>query len=917
MASSDITLYTVASPNGIKISILLEELGVPYKVHEIELSKNEQKEPWFLEINPNGRAPAITDKFSDGKEIRVFESGAIMQYLVERYDPEHKVSYPHDSREHWEMTSWLMWQMGGLGPMQGQSNHFTRYATEKIQYGMDRYQNETRRLYRTMDTQLAKTPYLVGDKYTIADISCWGWVSAYAWAGVAIEEFPNLKAWIYRLLERPGVEKGRHVPSPHRALVDAKMSQDDMDKAAEAAKVWVQKGMKEDAKKIVLAEKQRERVLHFAPQGNTIIYLNLKILFNISSTPHTTSRSRHHPALHPETIFSSLIMSWRNQGITGSNNIPLGKTRRFGGSDAGGDDSASVDSGPSELKRGRSPEPRPLDVQAPKRRKKRNRWGDANENKAAGLMGLTTAITAPMTTEQLEAYTLHLRIEEISQKLKINDVVPADGDRSPSPPPQYNNYGVRVNTREYRYRKRLEDERHKLVEKAMKVIPNYHPPQDYRRPTKTQEKVYVPVNDYPEINFIGLLIGPRGNTLKKMESESAAKIAIRGKGSVKEGKGRSDAAHSSNQEEDLHCLIMADTEEKVNKAKKLIHNIIETAASIPEGQNELKRNQLRELAALNGTLRDDENQACQNCGQIGHRKYDCPEKQNFTANIICRVCGNAGHMARDCPERERGSSWRNSGPRPAGRVGPGDAVDREMEQLMQELGGGSSSGAAPARIEAGPGSQAGNGESVRPWQRGPTGGPAPWRRTRNDDDDRDRDHDRNGGGDGGGGGGGGPAPWARDRRERDHDRDNRRGGDNYHGGDRNGGYGSPSGNGAGAGAGAAAPWHQPPPPGPGGAPSGAGAPGAPGYGYSGYPGSYGAPPGMGAPPGLPPPPPGAGLPPPPPPPSAPGMQGGLNALIQQYSGAGAGQPPPPPPPPGDAPPPPPTDLPPPPPPPGA
>jgi splicing factor 1 len=182
-----------------------------------------------------------------------------------------------------------------------------------------------------------------------------------------------------------------------------------------------------------------------------------------------------------------------------------------------------------------------------------------------------------------------------------------------------------------------------------------------------------------------------------MEKDSGAKIAIRGKGSVKEGKGRSDAAHASNQEEDLHCLIMADTEDKVNKAKQLIHNVIETvcttlhfhaptlltysqAASIPEGQNELKRNQLRELAALNGTLRDDENQACQNCGKIGHRKYDCPERQNFTASIICRVCGNAGHMARDCPDRQRGASWRNDGPpRAAGRIGGGDAVDREME----------------------------------------------------------------------------------------------------------------------------------------------------------------------------------------------------------------------------------------------
>ncbi|KAI1180822.1 hypothetical protein F4777DRAFT_174165 [Nemania sp. FL0916] len=201
------------------------------------------------------------------------------------------------------------------------------------------------------------------------------------------------------------------------------------------------------------------------------------------------------------------IMSWRNQGITGSNNIPLGTRRRFGG-DADGAEAKRDDSrdgfdgafnGDRDLKRGRSPEPR-TEADGPRRRKKRNRWG-GSENKAAGLMGLPTAIVANMTSEQLEAYTLHLRIEEISQKLRIDDVVPADGDRSPSPPPQYDNHGRRVNTREYRYRKRLEDERHKLIEKAMKTIPNYHPPQDYRRPTKTQEKVYVPVNDYPEINF--------------------------------------------------------------------------------------------------------------------------------------------------------------------------------------------------------------------------------------------------------------------------------------------------------------------------------------------------------------------------------------------------------------------------------
>ncbi|KAK5944408.1 hypothetical protein PMZ80_003689 [Knufia obscura] len=550
-------------------------------------------------------------------------------------------------------------------------------------------------------------------------------------------------------------------------------------------------------------------------------------------------------------------MSWRNQGITGSNNIPLGNRRRFGGDDAGDSRNGSsyaVREDSYSSKRGRSPPRAEPAADGVKRRKKRNRWGDATDNKAAGLMGLPTMIQANMTSEQLEAYTLHLRIEEISQKLRINDVVPADGDRSPSPPPQYDNFGRRVNTREYRYRKRLEDERHKLVEKAMKVIPNYHPPSDYRRPTKTQEKVYVPVNDYPEINFIGLLIGPRGNTLKKMETESGAKIAIRGKGSVKEGKGRSDAAHTSNQEEDLHCLIMAETEEKVNKAKQLVHNVIETAASIPEGQNELKRNQLRELAALNGTLRDDENQACQNCGQIGHRKYDCPEQKNFTANIICRVCGNAGHMARDCPDRQRGSDPRNAlpGGPPQRRIGPGDAVDREMENFMQELSGNPSNGGPAGYLESGQGGYdpAGYGAAPKnPWDRPApaapgAGGAALWQR-----DQQDR---------GGYEQGAGVAPWQQQAPRQD----------SYNN------YGPPGGG--------AAPWQQqapPPPP-------------SQDYGYGGYPQQgYGQ----------------NGYEQPPAPPA--GLSADLSSFLQQYSQAPPPPPAdpnaPPPPPSGDVPPPPP------------
>ncbi|KAI0124300.1 glutathione S-transferase [Xylariales sp. AK1849] len=248
---SGIHFYTAQTPNGIKISILLEELGLKYETTAIDLGKNIQKEQWFLDINPNGRIPALTDTFEDGKSINLFESGSIMQYLVERYDKDHKVSYPYGSREYWDVNSWLFWQMGGLGPMQGQLNHFNRYAPEKIQYGIDRYKNEVRRLYRTMDTALkaSSSGYLVGDKCTIADMSCWGWVAAAAWAGVNVDEFPALKEWRDKLLQRPGVEKGRHVPSPHRMLEQSKLSEEELDKAAVNARAWVQAGMKQDAQK--------------------------------------------------------------------------------------------------------------------------------------------------------------------------------------------------------------------------------------------------------------------------------------------------------------------------------------------------------------------------------------------------------------------------------------------------------------------------------------------------------------------------------------------------------------------------------------------------------------------------------------------------------------------------------------------
>ncbi|KAF2455780.1 glutathione S-transferase [Lineolata rhizophorae] len=250
MSAPDITLYTGQTPNGIKVSIALEELGLPYKVVKVDISKGTQKEPWFLAINPNGRIPAITDTFTDGQPIRVFESGSILQYLAERYDAEHKVSFPPGSREHVEMTNWLFYQMAGLGPMQGQANHFFRYAPETIEYGVNRYQNESRRLYRVLDEHLAEgnKTYLVGEKCTIADISCYGWIAAAGWAGIDIDEFPTLKKWEERMEAREGVRKGSNVPDPFKVkeLVKNKAK---AEAHAKAGSAWVQQGMKENAQK--------------------------------------------------------------------------------------------------------------------------------------------------------------------------------------------------------------------------------------------------------------------------------------------------------------------------------------------------------------------------------------------------------------------------------------------------------------------------------------------------------------------------------------------------------------------------------------------------------------------------------------------------------------------------------------------
>ncbi|GAA2851180.1 GST-like protein [Aminobacter aminovorans] len=223
-----IELYYWPTPNGWKISIMLEELGVPYTVKYINIGKGEQFEPSFLKIAPNNRMPAIIDPegpTSDGKwggaPISIFESGAILQYLGRKFGK----LYPADERGRAEVDQWLFWQVGGLGPMAGQAHHFRQYAPEKITYGIDRYTNEVNRLYGVMNKRLADREFLAGD-YSIADIASLGWVKPYKNQGQDLEDFPHLKRWFDTLLARPAVARGLAVGEDHRRnLADDKEAQ--------------------------------------------------------------------------------------------------------------------------------------------------------------------------------------------------------------------------------------------------------------------------------------------------------------------------------------------------------------------------------------------------------------------------------------------------------------------------------------------------------------------------------------------------------------------------------------------------------------------------------------------------------------------------------------------------------------------
>ena len=199
-----IDFYTWTTPNGRKVSILLEELGVPYNPIAINISKDEQFQPHFLEIAPNNKIPAIHDHETG---VKMMETGAIMLYLAEKYG-----KFIGEGNDRLKAIEWLMWQMGGLGPMAGQAHHFLKFNKGKAPYAEERYGSETKRLYRVLNERLIGRDFIVGAEYTIADMACWPWISRFEWQEIDLNEFPALRDWYVRIAERPATKRGYDVP---------------------------------------------------------------------------------------------------------------------------------------------------------------------------------------------------------------------------------------------------------------------------------------------------------------------------------------------------------------------------------------------------------------------------------------------------------------------------------------------------------------------------------------------------------------------------------------------------------------------------------------------------------------------------------------------------------------------------------
>ncbi len=207
-----IDLYTWHTPNGRKVSIMLEEIEMPYEVHSINIAKDEQFQPHFLKVSPNNRIPAIVDRDNN---YSLFESGAILLYLAEKSG---KLINKDNRDDYYRTLEWLMWQMGGVGPMFGQVHHFVKYNKGKSEYSETRYSKEARRLYGVMDKKLSKSQYIAGNDYSIADISIWPWTARFDWQEIDLNEFPNVTRWYKEISIRPAVQKGWLVPENDQVI---------------------------------------------------------------------------------------------------------------------------------------------------------------------------------------------------------------------------------------------------------------------------------------------------------------------------------------------------------------------------------------------------------------------------------------------------------------------------------------------------------------------------------------------------------------------------------------------------------------------------------------------------------------------------------------------------------------------------
>eukprot|EP01038_Epipyxis_sp_PR26KG_P010169 gene10169-13679_t len=300
----------------------------------------------------------------------------------------------------------------------------------------------------------------------------------------------------------------------------------------------------------------------------------------------------------------------------------------------------------------------------------------------------------PVISDEIlqQGLVLKLQLQQVNEKLITVAMdaarIEQDPNRSPSPPPKYDSSGKRTNTREMRMRENLNSERIRLIEASMKLNPAFLPPADFIR-SKPVRRIFIPKQTNPQNNYIGLIIGPRGNTQKQMEQETNCKISIRGKGSQKEGsKGRLNK--NLDEDEELHCHITGDSEEDVARAAKMIEDLLRP----PDDEiNEHKQKQLRELALINGTLREDE--FCPVCGERGHKQFECPHRSKTfkAAGVKCSICGDLSHPTRDCPMKQDGQK---------NEV----VLDDEYDSFMAELGdnngrgGGSALTSRPSQVDS-------------------------------------------------------------------------------------------------------------------------------------------------------------------------------------------------------------------------